>query len=446
MSEKELKEIKEKIFEDAKNILDNNRVDLAGGGSYTKPAPHLYPFQWNWDSGFIAYGYSHYDIERAIMEMKTLFKGQWRNGFLPHIVFHIKSENYFPNYDFWMSSKINKYAPKDVYTSGITQPPLHAIVVWHIYETINKTDKEKAKEFLEEFYPKLFKLHEYFYTKRDPEKSGMITIYHPWESGFDNSTRWDTPLEAVKIGDIPEYERLDTRFVDKKFRPTDAEYDKYVYLANELKKKNYDDDLIYKNHPFKVKDKVFSSILYAANKRLKNIADVVGEKCTEVADWNKRFEDNLIKRMWNDKDKLFYDYDLIAQKQIKERTAGVLMPIITGLLTKRQISDMDEHLDKANFCGSVSCSVSLLPSLSLKDEQFNHEQYWRGPIWINVNWFLIKGFLEYRMKERAEHLKTHILKLVIDNGFWEYYSPLNGKGLGVKDFSWTAALIIDLLN
>jgi len=39
------------------SILANNWT-----GEFTKPAPHLYPHQWNWDSGFVALGYSHFDI------------------------------------------------------------------------------------------------------------------------------------------------------------------------------------------------------------------------------------------------------------------------------------------------------------------------------------------------------------------------------------------------
>ncbi|MFZ0450951.1 MAG: hypothetical protein WAL98_17070 [Desulfatiglandaceae bacterium] len=40
----------------AKRILEANWA-----GTYTKPSRGLYPHQWNWDSGFIAMGYAHYD-------------------------------------------------------------------------------------------------------------------------------------------------------------------------------------------------------------------------------------------------------------------------------------------------------------------------------------------------------------------------------------------------
>jgi glucosylglycerate hydrolase len=323
---------------------------------------------------------------------------------------------------------------------------LRATVIWHIYEKLKKSGPEKARLLLEEFYPKLYNLHKYFYTARDPEGWGLITIYHPWESGFDNSPRWDETLSKIAPKDIPDYKRLDTKYVNSKFRPNDEEYDKYVYLALELKKNKYDDKLIYSEHQFKIKDKVCSSILYLSNKRLRQMAEILGEDNSEINEWIRRFEKNLMLKLWNENDNLFYDYDLISEKPIKIRTVGALMPLMTGLLSEKQIDDMTMHLDKANFCGSASCAVSLIPSAGVEDQTFNHEQYWRGPIWINVNWFLLKGFEEYGMKERAEHLRTHILKLVIDNGFWEYYSPIDGHGLGAESFSWTAALAIDLLQ
>jgi len=37
------------------------------------------------------------------------------------------------------------------------------------------------------------------------------------------------------------------------------------------------------------------------------------------------------------------------------------------------------------------------------------------------------------------------LYLVQQEGFWEYYHTFTGKGLGTKNFSWTSALILDLI-
>jgi hypothetical protein len=36
--------------------------------------------------------------------------------------------------------------------------------------------------------------------------------------------------------------------------------------------------------------------------------------------------------------------------------------------------------------------------------------------------------------------------MVAGHGFYEYFNPLNGRGAGAANFSWTAALTIDLLK
>ncbi len=59
----------------AKNILEENQI-----GKATKPAPNLYPHQWNWDSCFIAIGVSHYDEERA--QKINHCRCQWSNGMI----------------------------------------------------------------------------------------------------------------------------------------------------------------------------------------------------------------------------------------------------------------------------------------------------------------------------------------------------------------------------
>ena len=81
------------LLDQAQQILMSNRQ----AGGYTIPCQGLYPFQWNWDSGFIALGYAHFNIEAAVSEIKTLLDAQWSNGFIPHIVFQQPSDTYFYN-------------------------------------------------------------------------------------------------------------------------------------------------------------------------------------------------------------------------------------------------------------------------------------------------------------------------------------------------------------
>jgi glycogen debranching enzyme len=67
-------------------------------------------------------------------------------------------------------------------------------------------------------------------------------------------------------------------------------------------------------------------------------------------------------------------------------------------------------------------------------------------VWVNVNWGAVQGFRRHGLLEEARALTRQTLELVDRNGFWEYYDPDTGTGLGSEKFSWTAALVLDLLG
>src|SRR5262245_1109850 len=91
---------REHLWRSALDVLRQN--DL---GRWTKPAPRLYPHQWSWDSAFIAIGLAHVDADRALLELESLFEGQWRDGRLPHIIFNPEARDYFPGPDRWAAAR-----------------------------------------------------------------------------------------------------------------------------------------------------------------------------------------------------------------------------------------------------------------------------------------------------------------------------------------------------
>src|SRR5919202_6346564 len=270
-------------------------------GGWTRAAPELYPHQWSWDTGFIAIGLAHLDTGRAARELLTLFEHQWRNGKVPHIVFNPAAppQSYFPGAEHWACAATSPDAPPaPPYTSCLCQPPTHALGALRIWEIARgKGGEVSALGFLREIYPRLLAWHRYLATARDPEGSGLVTIYHPWESGTDNSPRWDAALEAVEVGDLPPYTRYDLQHVaDPSHRPSDEEYDRYLWLLETLKKARYDEAAIYESHPFLVKDVLFSAILVAANEALLEIAaavDAPDEERTLIEGWIERGRDSL---------------------------------------------------------------------------------------------------------------------------------------------------------
>src|SRR5215472_7237784 len=108
-------------------ILRDNSTGLV-----TKAAPDLYPHQWSWDAAFNAIGLATVDLPRARRELDSLFAGQWRNGMVPHIVFDPAADGYWPGPEQWQCAEYSEDATTHPATSGITDPPVHAIAAHYI--------------------------------------------------------------------------------------------------------------------------------------------------------------------------------------------------------------------------------------------------------------------------------------------------------------------------
>jgi len=438
------------LAREAAKILRRNDM-----GGWTKAAPGLYPHQWSWDSAFIAIGLAHLDTRRAAQELETLFAHQWKTGKVPHIVFNQDAppESYFPGPEHWACAAASPDAPPaPPYTSCLSQPPVHAIAALRIREAARLGGEEEvssAQAFLKGIYPGLLAWHRYLLTYRDPEESGLVTIYHPWGSGTDNSPRWDEPLEAVEVGDVDPYPRYDLQYVGSPSqRPTNAEYDRYIWLMNLVKCAHRCDEVaIYESHPFLVKDVLTSAILVAANEALLEIAGLVEAREEDralIADWMARGRRGL-EECWDPELGLCLDYDLRADRPLRVRTVAGFAPLIAGGLSPGRIGDLLKTLDSSAFLGHRGLRWALPPSTSPEDPRFNPRSYWRGPTWPVFNWLLWWTLVRAGEDERAERLRGIALEQLAVRGFGEYFDPFTGQLLGSSDQSWTAAVALDWL-
>src|SRR5262245_51706443 len=261
-----------RLAEGAKRVLDENWL-----GASTLPSRTLYPHQWSWDSAFMAIGRSWYDEARARQELRSLFRAQWADGRVPHIVFNpsVGEDAYFPGPAFWESSKRSPAAPRDVETSGIIQPPIHARAALEMHR--HTRDMDGSVAFLRWLYPLLAKEHAYFDDRRRPGGSLLPVFMHPWESGLDNSPAWDRDLSEMVIppGSIPPYVRHDLDHANPADRPTNAAYDAFAFLAARYRDSGYDDTQLLENVPFLVAGPLFNAIHLWSTHALVEIADIV---------------------------------------------------------------------------------------------------------------------------------------------------------------------------
>src|SRR5215831_5633173 len=120
---------------------------------------------------------------------------------------------------------------------------MHEIACFYVYN--KSSDKEKSKEFLRGAYPNLLWFHRFLICGRDPEKSRLVKMFHPLESGRDDSVVWDDAIARITFNDLPKFELFDVKTLNGAKRPTNEEYDKIIYLIELMKDFNYGRKALY---------------------------------------------------------------------------------------------------------------------------------------------------------------------------------------------------------
>ena len=413
------------LFASAAAILrDNDR------GAYTVPTKGLYPFQWNWDSCLTALGQRHFDEARAWTEIATLLEHQWPDGMVPHIVFHEIDEGYFPGPDVWDT---NRPTP----TSGITQPPVLAFVSERLYAEAH--DKDLARRMALAIAPKADAWHRWFYANRDPERTGLVAILHPWEAGRDNSIDWDEPLARVPTEGVQPYRRRDTQHVNAAERPTQEQYDRYMWLVTRFRELGWDNSKLHEASPFQVVDPGFNAILIRSDEALARLAAAIGlDAVAKAAEARIATARKAFDALWSDEAGQFLCFDRVAGKLIDSRSVGGLLPLFAGLgVTDRLVATLRRWRSHTSF-GVASHDPA--------DPRFEARRYWRGPIWLIVNYMIADGLRRSGHEEAATEIGTDSLGLIHKSGFAEYYDPIDGAACGGSHFTWTAAMVIELLS
>ena len=435
--------MKKNLLTQAKKILDDNFQT----GGFTIPSKNLYPFQWKWDSGFIAIGFAHYDLNKAKKEIESILDAQWENGFIPHIVFHTDSDTYFPGPDFHQSN-LHPQASKKHRSTGMTQPPVFGFVLERLYEIAE--DKTSMLSFIETQIDKVYHNHQYFYTHRDLNNDGLVYIYHNWESGTDNSPLWDDIWKTMNPPDYS-FERRDTAHVDPSQRPSKREYDHYLDIIETAKKFNYNDLKIAENSPFLILDPLFNAVLIRSNEALINLYTKIGQNQDKIADLKEKQKQSIRsinEKLYHKELCAYVHYDLRKEAQIPMVSSSSFAPLFCGAPSEKQAADLTRTLmDKFGGEDKYLCA-SFDPSHT----RFNPKKYWRGPVWINLNWMLYHGLKRYNYNEIASRVLNDSITLIEKEGFYEYFDPRKkndvsaSKGYGGNNFSWSAALLIDFMS
>ncbi len=419
--------MKEDLINHARQVLEAN-----DRGTYTIPTKGLYPFQWNWDSALSAIGFAHFDEARAWTEIETLMSHQWPDGMVPHIIFHKHDDGYFPGPDVWDTGR-------PVPTSGITQPAVAGFAVRRIHD--RATDKELATRMAKSLLPKIHAWHQWFYRCRDPKGTGLVALLHPWESGRDNSVDWDDAFDRVPTEGVGEFTRRDTAHANPDHRPTDEQYKRYIWLVQKFRSLGWDNEKLHDASPFQVVDPGFNAILIRSCGDVADLAARVG--LPEVAAEARAMAERgltAMETLWS---------NALGQYQCYDRAAGhaIDSPSIGGILAAFAPIPKDRAKALATRISTLSEACNfLVPSHDPTSADFDGTRYWRGPVWLIVNYMIADGLEHGGQGAMADTIRADCVRLIEKSGFAEYHDPITAEPCGGGNFTWTAAMVIEIFS
>ena len=311
--------------------------------------------------------------------------------------------------------------------SQLIQPPLLAEAAESIF------NKEKNHEFLFEVLPALSNFYRWLAENRDPDQDGLISIIAPYESVMDQSPSFDEILG-----------------VDQNSTASVALSGRKVTFKNMMR--NYDLKRIFSDDYFNVEDVMVNSIyiknLQILSKLLPEIDDEQGARYFYTL--AMKAKKSLIDKCYDRDDGFFFDIYSKKERKTKILTVKGLIPLILDLPKSLVDRLVKKHLlNEKEFwlpfpVPSVAKSESAFQSTPATF--FNLSNIWRGSTWMNMNWYIVKGLRKHGYNNEAKIIIEKSIDLVRQNGYREFFNPINGDGQGQKNFSWSTILIDMILS
>ena len=258
------------------------------------------------------------------------------------------------------------------------------ILAWAALK-LHETDPDP--DFLKEIYIPLVRWNAWWFAMNDDDVDGLVQYNHPYSSGLDDNPLWDhgMPVESPDLN---------------------------TYLCVQMGS-------------------------------LAEIAEILGIEF-EARMWRKRASAimrRMIQDMWDQESGLFRA--LHEEQPIPVVTPFNLYPLWTGQLPDEIRERLLAHLTTPEeFWGDFA-----LPSVAYNDANFDPQTMWRGPVWVNINYFFIEALRQIGEDDLANVLRDRTLNLIMSHtSIYEYYNAVTGEPpeTAADVFGWTAAVFIDL--
>ncbi len=345
---------------------------------YTRPNVDVYPWMWLWDSCFHSIIWTHLGDDRAIAELETIFRAQTASGFVPHMAFPSEAGT---SGDLWGPAGI----------SPITQPPMYG----HALRVAVDSGIDVGDHLLEAATRGIDHLID-----QRRRADGLLVVVHPWETGCDDSARWGS-------------------WMTEPFSKSAWDRTKRKLLASiELV-----DGAGVANPEFEVASAAFNALV-SFNAR--DLAAVTGDQ--HLAVFADELDDLLAAR-WRHDELTWPDG---PHPSATAPTLEGLLPLL-GPTTNRELELVEPLLTDPSHYGGVFGLRQTSRSYRLYDP----DQYWRGPVWPQLDYLIVTALRRHRRHELGDRLAANTQRGALCSGFAEYWNGETGAGRGAIPQSWT---------
>lgn len=384
---------------------------------YSIPSKGRYHWQWFWDSCFHIIALARLDPKMAEAELHSLLIPQQPNGFIGHLTYWGRRGAVMSA--IYGQSRFGEWHRRH---SGMIQPPVLAHALEELWR---QTDDTKL---LTTYLPRIQAFYDWLSRERDADSSGLIGIVSPYEAGTDNNPSFDRALG------LPDPGRISILWANRK-----------LDWHNIIRGNNFDYRTLIEQDRFVVIDPFMNAVYADAWSSLATMHEAVDDIAASgsAAAQAAKTSAALNERCW-DTDRGHYTY-LHGKNQSPDTilSIGAIFPLILKDAPKDRVASVMERYvtNPDHFWRPFP-----VPSVAASEPSYNAESekmIWRGPICMNLNWLLARGFKAHGYTRESELIAARSKEATFKD-FREFYSPENGRGMRGTKFGWaTAAVAID---
>jgi hypothetical protein len=368
---------------EARRILEAAWRDDSTGG-FCVPNPTTYPWQWLWDSCFHAVVWAHLGDERAAVELRSALSTQDADGFVPHLRY---GDGPYPHVGLWGRAD----------ASTITQPPMYG----HAVAELTRLGLDVDDQVVDQAGRGLRFLLE----RRHRSAGGLVELCHPWESGCDDSPRWDDVMSGGRTPDAW-FALKGTLVADCVRTPTGAPLH---------------------NPAFAVGSAGFSALVAW------NASELAGVSGDEAL---RRGADELTSALdarWDASLTTWVDDGPTAAGSGRIRTLDALLPALVAPRAEAFAS----LLDPGGF--GAECGPR---GVHRAESTYEPTTYWRGPAWPQLTYLLWVASTRAGEGSTADSLVRSLTAGTSASGFAEYWEADTGRALGAVPQTWSTLVSV----